>query len=127
MIKKIETPNAPKAIGPYSQAIMATGQKMVFISGQIPLDAQSMQVESQDIVWQTKKVLENLLAIVEEAGANIQHIVKTTVYLKNMDNFSLVNEIYGQYFCSHHPARVCIEVSRLPRDVQVEIDAILVC
>lgn len=126
MHKKISTLDAPKAIGPYSQAIIASGSKMLFISGQIPLDPKTMQVESTEVVAQTRLVLKNLQAILKEAQADISSVVKTTVYLKSMDDFAKVNEEYEKLFTHHKPARVCIEVARLPRDVLVEIDAIAV-
>ncbi len=126
MLKKIESAEAPKAIGPYSQAIMAQGQKVLFISGQIPIDAVSGQVEAQGIKDQSKVVLKNLLAILKEAGLNQNYVAKTTVYLKNMNDFSEMNQEYEKVFAEHKPARVCLEVARLPRDVLVEIDAIAI-
>ncbi|NLT96103.1 MAG: RidA family protein [Clostridia bacterium] len=119
----IHTDKAPKAIGPYSQGVKA-GQ-FLFISGQIPMDPQTGELIKDDIQAQTKQVLENLQAIVSQAGCTLQDVVKTTIYLKDMNNFSLVNEIYAQYFPVNHPARACIEVSRLPKDVGVEIEAIV--
>lgn len=125
MHKKITTDKAPKAVGPYTQAIVAGN--LVFVSGQIPLDPVSMKVESTDIRSQTKVVLKNLLAVLQASGASLQSVVKTTVYLKDMNDFSAVNEEYALVFAEHAPARACVEVARLPRDVLVEIDAIAVC
>lgn len=126
MHKAITTDNAPKAIGPYSQAILAKGQNILFISGQIPLSPLSMKVESIDIKSQTRQALDNLFAILKAADLELNDIVKTTIYLKDMNDFSLVNEIYEEYFKSHKPARACVEVARLPRDVLVEIDAVAI-
>jgi 2-iminobutanoate/2-iminopropanoate deaminase len=126
MLKKVETEHAPKAIGPYSQAIVAQGAKMVFVSGQIPIDTQSGQVEAVGIKEQSKVVLKNLLAILKEAGVSQNYVAKTTVYLKNMGDFADMNQEYEKVFAEHKPARVCLEVARLPRDVLVEIDAIAV-
>jgi 2-iminobutanoate/2-iminopropanoate deaminase len=117
---------APCAIGPYSQAIIASGTHMLFISGQIPLNPQTMKVESSDIREQTRRVLSNIGAILKEAKVDKNTIVKTTVYLKNMEDFSLVNEEYEGFFLKHKPARVCVEVARLPKDALVEIDAIAI-
>ena len=121
-MKSIHTDNAPAAVGPYSQAIRA--ENLLFISGQIPLNPSSMKVESADIREQAKTVLNNLFAILEASGACTDSVVKTTVYLKSMNDYGVVNEEYERFFKSHKPARVCIEVARLPRDVLVEIDAI---
>lgn len=126
MHKTISTPNAPGAIGPYSQAILAKKGDLLFISGQIPISPISMAVESQEVGEQTKQVLNNLFAILKAAGGSAHNITKTTVYLKSMDDFAKVNQVYQEYFSEHHPARVCVEVARLPKDVLVEIDAIAV-
>jgi len=122
----VETNQAPKAVGPYSQAVIATGQKMVFVSGQIPLDSISIQILGVDAREQTKVVLKNLLAVLAASGASCASVVKTTVYLKNMEDFAVVNEEYARVFHDHKPARACVEVARLPKDVLVEIDAIAV-
>lgn len=124
MHKKIHTDEAPAAFGPYSQAIEAKVSSLVFVSGQIPLDPKTMKVLSNDVREQTKVVLKNLDAILKAAQCSANSVVRATVYLKNMDDFSLVNEEYEKYFSEHKPARVCVEVARLPRDVLVEIDAI---
>lgn len=124
MMKKqaVLTTKAPGAIGPYSQAIRA-GQ-FLYISGQIPLDPVSGEVIRSGIGDETKKVLENLKAIVEAAGGTLNDFVKTTIFLKDMNHFAAVNEVYGSYFQQPFPARATIEVSRLPKDVNVEIEAI---
>lgn len=121
-MKKIATDKAPAAVGPYSQAIVANG--FAFISGQIPLDLVSMKVETTDVREQTKLVLRHLQAVLAAAGATRQSVVRATVYLKDMNHFAAVNEEYERFFAEHKPARACVEVARLPRDVLVEIDAI---
>lgn len=120
--RDIKTDKAPKAIGPYSQAIQAGG--MLFISGQIALDPQSGEIVGKDIATQTARVMKNLQGILEAAGANFESVVKCTIFLKDMGDFSKVNEIYGRSFPGVPPARATVEVSRLPKDVLVEIDAI---
>ena len=122
MIEPIATDRGPKAIGPYSQAVKANG--FVFLSGQIALDPNTQQVIDGDVVRQTERVIENLKAIVEAAGSSLQHAVKTTVFLADMNDFAAMNEVYGKYFMAHRPARSTVEVSRLPKDVRVEIDLI---
>jgi 2-iminobutanoate/2-iminopropanoate deaminase len=119
----IATTNAPGAIGPYSQAVKTAGG-MLFVSGQIPLVPATGAVVEGGIVEQTTQVLENLKAIVTAAGYTLSDVVKTTVYITNMGDFGKVNEIYGKYFTENCPARVCVEVSKLPNDVLVEIDVI---
>jgi len=118
----IQTPNAPAAIGPYSQA-MVVGD-LLFTSGQIPLRPDGTLVES-DITVQTTQVLANLKAIIEAAGASLSKVVKTTVFLKNLDDFVVMNGIYAEAFGSHTPARSTVQVAKLPRDVLVEIEAIV--
>lgn len=118
----ITTSNAPAAIGPYSQAIAT--KDLIFVSGQIPLDPQTNEIVGGGIVAQTKRVLENLKAILEEAGSSLNKVVKTTIYLKSMEDFSAMNDVYKEYFIKSFPARVTVAVSALPRDVDVEIDAI---
>ncbi|HEX4809992.1 MAG TPA: RidA family protein [Bryobacteraceae bacterium] len=120
----IATGMAPKAIGPYSQAVRVNG--MVFFSGQIPLDPLTGELVHGTIQMQTEQVLENLKAVVEAAGLTMQHVVKTTVFLKNLTDFAAMNEAYARYFGTNSPARSTVEVARLPRDVHVEIDAIAV-
>jgi 2-iminobutanoate/2-iminopropanoate deaminase len=122
VIEKVATDRGPKAIGPYSQAIKANG--FVFLSGQIALDPQTQQIVEGDVARQTERVLENLKAIVEAAGSSMQRVVKTTVFLADMNDFAAMNEVYGRYFIAHPPARATVEVSRLPRDARIEIDLI---
>ena len=118
----IQTANAPAAIGPYSQAVRAND--LLFVSGQIPLDAKTGELVKTGVADETKKVLENLKAIIEAAGGTLGDVIKTTIFLKDMNSFSVVNEIYGTYFPQPFPARATVEVARLPRDVNVEIEAI---
>jgi 2-iminobutanoate/2-iminopropanoate deaminase len=121
--KVIESKDAPAAIGPYSQAI-GVGH-LVFCSGQIPLDATTgALVGGDDVTAQTRQVLRNLDAVLRAAGTDLRHVVKTTIYLADMNDFAAVNSVYGEHFAAEPPARATVEVSRLPRDVKVEIDAI---
>jgi 2-iminobutanoate/2-iminopropanoate deaminase len=124
MSEIISSEKAPKAIGPYSQAVGAGD--LVFLSGQIPIDPATGNLVEGSIQHQTERVLENIKAVLEEAGLSLSAVVKTTVFLKNLSDFSQMNEIYSKYFTFKPPARSTVEVSRLPRDVQVEIDAIAV-
>jgi 2-iminobutanoate/2-iminopropanoate deaminase len=119
----ISTDKAPKAIGPYSQAVRAGN--MIFLSGQIPLDPSTGQLVEGTIQHQTERVLENIKAVVESMGLTLDNVVKTTVFLKNLTDFPHMNEVYARYFSKNFPARSTVEVARLPRDVQVEIDAIV--
>jgi 2-iminobutanoate/2-iminopropanoate deaminase len=121
--KAIQTSAAPAAIGPYSQAVHAGG--LLFVSGQIPLDPVTGQLVGASVEEQTTRVLKNLRAIVEAAGASMADVVKTTIFLKSMDDFAKVNEIYATFFEAPFPARATVEVSRLPRDVRVEIEAVV--
>jgi len=118
----VHTDNAPKAIGPYSQAIKANG--LLFASGQIPLDPATMQIIEGGIREQTERVLNNLSAVLEAAGSSLDRVVKTTVFLADLEDFASMNETYGKFFGGVPPARSTVEVSRLPRDVRVEIDVI---
>ena len=118
--KIIRTADAPQAIGPYSQAIEAGG--FVFVSGQIPIDPKTGNVLQGDIKSQAKLVLDNAKAILMAAGCSMARVVRTTIYLKNMADFASVNEVYGSYFPTDPPARATVEVSRLPKDVAVEMD-----
>lgn len=118
----IYTEKAPKPIGPYSQAIKY--ENLIFISGQIAIDPSTNEFVNADVSTQTKIIMENIKAILEEAGLNLNHVIKTTIYLKNLEDFQVVNEIYGQYFKDHKPARSTVEVSRLPKDALVEIEVI---
>lgn len=121
-MKTIQTLKAPAAIGPYSQAIVANGT--VYCSGQIALIPETGQLLHGDVVQQTHLVLQNLSAVLTAAGSDLEHVVKATVFLKNMSDFPRVNEVYAEYFSTHKPARACVEVSCLPKSVDVEIDAI---
>jgi 2-iminobutanoate/2-iminopropanoate deaminase len=118
----IATDRGPKAIGPYSQAIRANG--FVFVSGQIPLDPATQQLVAGDVQVQTERVLENLKGILEAAGSSLDRVVRTTVFLADMNEFAAMNEVYGRYFRSQPPARSTVQVARLPRDARVEIDVI---
>jgi 2-iminobutanoate/2-iminopropanoate deaminase len=118
----ITTSKAPNAIGPYSQAIQAGN--MIFLSGQIPLDPNTGELVKGDIREQTRRVLENLKGVLESQNLRMENIVKTTIFLKNMDHFTTVNEIYATYFQSSPPARSTIEVAKLPRNSDIEIEAI---
>ena len=122
MREEISTTAAPKAIGPYSQAIRANG--LVFVSGQVAIDPATQQVIAGNVAAQTERVLENLSAILRAAGSSLANVVRATVFLKNMDDFSAMNEVYGRYFNLVPPARSTVEVARLPKDVLVEIDVI---
>lgn len=121
----IRTDKAPAPVGPYNQAIAATG-KMLFVAGQIPLDPQTGEIVGvDDIAKQTQQVMTNLLAILTVAGANWSNVVKTSVFLTDLQNFTVMNQVYAQYFDeANAPARACVEVSRLPKDVLVEIECI---
>lgn len=118
--KIVKTANAPQAIGPYSQAIEAGA--FVFVSGQIPIDPGTGDLVKSDIKAQTRQVMENGRAILAAAGCSMKQVVKVTIYLKDMSDFTSVNEVYGGYFPAEPPARATVEVSRLPKDVAVEID-----
>ena len=120
----VQTPDAPSAIGPYSQAVTVNG--MVYCSGQIALIPETGELLDGDVDAQTHLVLKNLSAVLEAAGSGLNYVVKATVFLKRMDDFPKVNAIYAQYFGEHKPARACVEVSCLPKNVDVEIDAIAV-
>jgi len=122
MREVISTNDGPKAIGPYSQAIKANG--FVFVSGQVAIDPANQQVISGDVSVQTDRVLKNLSGILKAAGTGLEKVVRSTVFLKNMGDFSAMNEVYGKYFTASPPARSTVEVARLPKDVLVEIDVI---
>lgn len=122
MKEVISTQHGPKAIGPYSQAVRANG--FIFISGQVAFDPATSQLVEGDIAAQTDRVLQNLKGIVEAAGSLLDKTVKTTVFLKDMNDFAKMNEVYARYFPANAPARSTVEVARLPRDVRVEIDLI---
>ncbi len=118
----VSTKDAPAAIGPYSQAIKANG--FVFTSGQIAIDPATQQVVAGDVAAQTERVLRNLSEILEAAGSGLGKVVRSTVFLKNMNDFAAMNQVYGKYFGAAPPARSTVEVARLPKDVLVEIDVV---
>ncbi|MEO2228128.1 RidA family protein [Priestia megaterium] len=118
---QVQTKNAPQAIGPYSQGIVVNN--LFYSSGQIPLRPDGTLVEG-DVQVQATQVFENLKAVLEEAGASLNTVVKATVFIKDMNDFAALNEVYGDYFGNHKPARSCVEVARLPKDVLVEIEVI---
>ena len=122
MKKIINTPNAPEPIGPYSQAVLANG--VLYVSGQIALDPTFGTLKNASLEEETKQVMENIGGILEEAGMTYSNIVKCSIFIKNMDDFALINEVYGQFFESDPPARETVEVARLPKDVNVEISCI---
>ena len=122
MREVIATPDAPQAIGPYSQAIKAAG--LVFCSGQIALDPAKGELVGGNVGQQTERVLKNLAAVLGAAGSGLERVVKTTVFLRNMGDFAAMNEVYGRYFKTVPPARSTVEAARLPRDVLVEIEVI---
>ncbi len=126
--KVIRTDRAPAPVGPYNQAIAASGQ-MIFIAGQIPLDPKTGEiVGTNDVVQQTQQVMKNLEAILTASGSSWSNVVKTSVFLKDLADFATVNQVYAQYFDeATAPARACVEVSRLPKDVLVEIECIAIC
>ena len=118
----VHSDRGPKPIGPYSQAVKING--LLYLSGQIPLDPKTNEMISGDIKAQTERVLENIKGILESAGSNLHHVVKTTVFLKDMNEFPAMNEVYAKYFTSAHPARSTVQVARLPKDASVEIEVI---
>jgi 2-iminobutanoate/2-iminopropanoate deaminase len=118
----IATSSAPKAIGPYSQAVVYN--RLAFVSGQIPTDPATGQIVEGEIAAQTERVLENVKAVLEACGSSLGQVLKTTVFLKDMTDFPKMNEVFGRYFQENPPARATVEVARLPRDVKVEIEAI---
>ena len=120
----INTEKAPAALGPYSQAIKAGNT--IYVSGQIPLIPETMEIISDDVQEQTKQSLENVKAVLEAAGATLNDVVKASVFIKDMNDFAKINEIYATYFTENNPARACVEVARLPKNVKVEIEVIAV-
>lgn len=120
-MKTINTNKAPEALGLYSHAMVVNN--LVFTSGQIPLDTEG-NIVSSDVKEQTKQVLENLSVVLEEAGSDLNSVVKATIFISDMNEFQQINEVYGSYFNEHQPARSCVEVSRLPKDVKVEIELV---
>ena len=124
MKQVIQTNNAPQAIGPYSQAIMAGDT--LYVSGQIPVIPATGVIVSDKVEEQARQVMENVKAVVEAAGLTLDHVVKTNVFIKNMDDFAKINAVYSDYFKENCPASACVEVARLPKDVLLEMDAIAV-
>lgn len=122
MKERIQTNRAPQAIGPYSQAVKANG--LVFVSGQIPIDPKTGQFIAGGIAEQTEQVLKNLAALLEAAGSGLDCVMKTTVFMADMEEFAVMNEIYGRFFTDEPPARATVQAARLPRDARVEIEAI---
>ena len=120
----IHTDNAPKAIGPYSQAVKAGN--MLFVSGQVPFVPETMEIVEGDVKAQTAQSLKNVQAILAEAGLDFSHVVKSTVFIKDMNEFDKINEVYAEFFGENKPARACVEVARLPKDVKVEIEVIAI-
>lgn len=120
-MKSINATNAPKALGPYCHAVVV--DNLVFTSGQIPLN-QEGEIVSDDVKVQTEQVIENLKKVLEESGASLNNVVKSMIFIKDMNDFQDINSVYGQYFNEHLPARSCVEVARLPKDVKVEIEMI---
>ncbi|CAO3636801.1 unnamed protein product [Cunninghamella blakesleeana] len=121
-LARVQTDSAPAALGPYSQAIKVNG--FVYTSGQIPLDPTTGQIVEGGIAAQTRQTLKNLEAVLKASGSDINKVIKTTVFIKNMDDFVNINEVYAQTFSNHQPARSCVEVARLPKDVLIEIEAV---
>lgn len=124
MKRIIHTEKAPAALGPYSQAVEVNGT--IFVSGQIPFVPETMSLVSEDIQDQTKQSLENVKAILEAAGYTFKNVVKATVFIKDMEDFALMNEVFNEYLGNIRPARACVEVARLPKDVKVEIEVIAI-
>ncbi|MBI2401305.1 MAG: RidA family protein [Gemmatimonadetes bacterium] len=118
----IATDKAPRAIGPYSQAVLVGN--VIYTAGQIALDPSTMQIVGQDVAEQTDRVLKNLAAVLEQAGSSLQHVVKTTVFLADMADFPAMNDVYARHFGDHRPARSTVAVRTLPKDARVEIDAV---
>lgn len=121
-LSAIQTPDAPAAIGPYSQAIKAGN--LLFVSGQIPIDPATGQIVSGDISAETHQVMKNLQAILKQAGGDLSNVAKTSIFIKNMNDFAMINEVYASYFTGTYPARETVEVARLPKDVNIEISVI---
>lgn len=120
----ISTKNAPAAIGPYSQAVVVGN--MIYTSGMIPIIPETGELETGDITAQAKQAISNLIALLEASGADASSVVKTTVFIKDMNDFAKINEVYATFFKDNYPARSCVEVARLPKDVLIEIEAVAV-
>ena len=125
MIKNLSTPQAPAAIGPYAQGVAAAGS-MVFVSGQLPIDPATGELCTGTMAEQTTQSMNNVAAILAEAGATLQDVVKTTIFLKDLGDFAEVNAAYAKFFPADPPARACVQVAKLPKDARVEIEAIAV-
>lgn len=122
MKEKIESQKAPAAIGPYSQAV--TDEGLLFVSGQLPIDSKTGEFPSEDIADQTRQSLENIREILKEAGYTMERILKTTVYLQDMEDFTAMNEVYQEFFTAPYPARAAFQVAKLPKGAKVEIEAV---
>lgn len=123
-LKIVHTDKAPAAVGPYSQAVLAGN--MLFVSGQIPFNPETGEMVQGNIEDETRQCIENAKAILDEAGTTLENVIKATVFIKDMDQFGRINKVYGEYFNKHKPARACVEVARLPKDVNVEIEMIAI-
>lgn len=124
MLQVVSTDKAPKAVGPYSQAVIANG--FIFVSGQIAIDPSTQTLSTGNTAEQTRQVLKNLSGVLESVGSNLNAVVKTTVFLKDLKDFDAMNQVYAEFFTQTKPARATVEVARLPKDVAVEIEAIAV-
>ncbi len=124
--RPVQSASAPKAIGPYSQAVEATGGRTLWLSGQIPLDPATGELVAGDVAAQAVRVMENLGAVLAAAGARFEHVVRCTIFLADLADFARVNEVYGRYFAKDPPARATVQVAALPRGARVEIDAVAV-
>lgn len=122
MRQAVSTPSAPKAIGPYSQGVRAGS--LLFVSGQVPIDPATGSLVNGDIAAQTRRVFQNIGEILKAGGASFDHVVRTTVFLADMNDFAAMNDVYGTFFSSPFPARATVQVSRLPKDARIEIDVI---
>jgi 2-iminobutanoate/2-iminopropanoate deaminase len=120
----VKTNNAPAAIGPYSQGVVVQAESLLFTAGQIPMDPETGKLVEGDIAVQTKQALENVKAVVEAGGSNLKNVIKTTVFLKDMNDFLEMNRVYESYFNENPPARSAVEVARLPKDVRIEIECV---
>lgn len=118
----ISTPKAPAAIGPYSQAVVVGD--LIFTSGMIPIITETKELETGDVKAQARQAIKNLVTLLEESGSGAENVIKTTVFIKNMEDFASINEVYSEFFTDNYPARSCVEVARLPKDVLVEIEAV---
>ena len=118
----VRTEKAPAAIGPYSQAVKT--DTMVYVSGQLAFDPATGELVTDDIKTETRRAMNNLKTILEASGSSLEKVVKTTLFIKNMDDFPLVNEVCGEFFTENYPARACVEVARLPRDANFEVEAV---